>query len=344
VSEFLKTALDALLGGRDLAEEDAATVMRELAEESCPGPLAAAVLIALRAKGETATEIRGLSGAMRELAIAPGFPPDREALDMVGTGGDDSGSFNISTGAALLSAACGIPVIKHGNRAVSSASGSADVLEELGLRLPLDPAAAGHCLESTGFTFLFAPFYHPAMKTVAGVRRAMGVRTVFNILGPLTNPAVPPYQMIGAYSPDVAALMADALAGMPIKRAFVIHGEPGWDEATPVGSFLLFDVQDGQVTRTTRDPAEWGMERCTPEALAGGDAAMNARCLRDVFAGSDHGPHRDALVLGAALALELTGRVDGPGEAVAVVNEALDTGAASRVLAGLEEIGHASVA
>ena len=155
----------------------------------------------------------------------------------MGTGGDGSGSLNLSTGAALLAAACGLPVVKHGNRSVSSKSGSADVLEALGVTLPADPAAARALLDATNFTFLFAPNFHPAMKAIAPVRRALGVRTVFNILGPLTNPAAPPFAMIGAFDLPTARLLADTLAGMPIQRCFVVHGEPGWDEATPVGPF-----------------------------------------------------------------------------------------------------------
>jgi anthranilate phosphoribosyltransferase len=332
VSEILRSALDAVLNGRDLNCEEASQVMVELANPECPVALAGAMLAAMRAKGETAEEIRGLADAMRRLAKSPALAMGPGYTDIVGTGGDGSGSLNISTGAALLAAACGVPVVKHGNRAVSSASGSADVLECLGLDLPLDEKAAADCLAATGFTFLFAPFYHPAMKTLAGVRRSLGVRTVFNILGPLSNPAAPPYNLIGAYSPEVAELMADALAGMEIRRAFVIHGDPGWDEATPVGPFLLFDVRDGKVVRSQRDPEEWGLPRCTPESLAGGDSIFNAARLREVFSGLDKGPHHDALVLGAALTLELTGRCTTPLEAVASVRQAIDDGSAQKLL------------
>ena len=176
---------------------------------------------------EFADELRGFASAMRELARRPAVDPalQARAIDIVGTGGDASGSVNISTGTALLVAACGLPVIKHGNRSISSRSGSADVLEQLGLPLPLDETRAGACLTATGFTFLFAPHYHPAMKEIAPVRRALGVRTVFNLLGPLTNPAEPPFGLIGAYSHDAARLMAETLAGMPIQRVFVVHGE-----------------------------------------------------------------------------------------------------------------------
>ena len=217
----------------------------------------------------------------------------------MGTGGDGSGSLNLSTGAALVAAAAGVPIVKHGNRSVSSKSGSADVLEALGIRLPQTPAAARRrCSTRRSFTFLFAPNFHPAMKAIAPVRRALGIRTVFNLLGPLTNPAAPPFGLIGAFDLPTARLLADALAGMPIQRAFVVHGEPGWDEATPVGPFVVFDVRPGFVRRERRDPAHYGIPRCTAADLAGGDAATNARAIEAVLLGQDRGPHRDALRAG----------------------------------------------
>ncbi len=227
---------------------------------------------------------------------------------MVGTGGDGSGSLNLSTGAALLTAACGQPVVKHGNGSVSSRCGSADVLREIGLEVPLDERAAGRCLAATGFTFLFAPHYHPAMRALAPVRRSLGVRTVFNLLGPLTNPAAPPFLVVGAYSEPAARLIAETLAGMSIERAFVVHGAPGWDEATPVGPFVLFDVRREPGGATGAGPGRRSASRtCSPEDLIGGDAPENARRLKEALSGS-RGPDRNALVLGAALALEVTGR------------------------------------
>jgi anthranilate phosphoribosyltransferase len=233
----------------------------------------------------------------------------------------------------------GLRVIKHGNRSVSSRSGSADLLEALGLPMPLDEKAAGDCLAATGFTFLFAPHYHPAMKEVAPVRRALGVRTVFNLLGPLTNPAEPPFGLIGAYSNEAAKLMADTLAGMPIQRVFVIHGDPGWDEATPVGPFELYDVQPGKVTREVRDPLDLGIQRCTAADLAGGDAEHNAAGLRAVFEGRDKGPHCDAIVLNAALALEVTGAVPTAGAGVIAALEAIRHGDGLRLLKRLAAFG-----
>jgi len=336
---LLNEVLELLLAGTDLDESLAASTMEALAAADCPPALAGAVLTALRMKGETAREIRGFAGAMRALARRPQDTHVEGMADIVGTGGDASGSLNLSTGAALLAAACGVPVMKHGNRSVSSKSGSADVLESLGMTLPLDEQAASRCLTETGFSFLFAPYYHPAMKSLAAVRRDMGVRTVFNILGPLTNPASPPFGLIGAFSPEMAELMAQSLAGTDIRRVFVVHGDPGWDEATPVGPFLLFDVTAGKVERTVRDPLEWGLPRCDPSALRGGDAAHNAERIRAVFEGREHGAHRDALVLGAALALELTDRAGSTTEAVMTASAALDDGAAADILERLRGFG-----
>ncbi len=216
---------------------------------------------------------------MRALARKPRLPAPLRAVDIVGTGGDASGSLNLSTGAALLAAAAGVPVVKHGNRSVSSRAGSADVLEALGLPVPLDEQRAGDCFAATGFTFLFAPHYHPAMKKIAPVRAALGVRTVFNILGPLTNPAAPPFHVIGAFDLPTAGLMAETLAGMAVERAFVVHGAAGWDEPTPIGPFDLYDVRAGAVRHERREAGDYGLATCAAGELAGGDAVHNAgRC------------------------------------------------------------------
>jgi anthranilate phosphoribosyltransferase len=341
----LTALLEKLLARVDLEEDEAGQLMVALTREDLPPALAAALLVALRAKGETAAEVRGFARAMRGLARKPAVPADAPTLDIVGTGGDGSGSLNLSTGASLLAAACGIPVVKHGNRSVSSRSGSADVLEALGMRLPADAAEAGACLAATGYTFLFAPYFHPAMKAVAPVRKAMGVRTVFNLLGPLTNPAAPPYLLLGAFSPAAARLMAEALAGFEgLERAFVVHGSPGWDEATPVGPFVLYEVRGEEVSETTRDPAEWGLARCTADDLAGGDAAVNAARLRAALEGEDTGPHLDALLLGTALALELTGRADSPAMAVGMARAAVEDGRARAQLEALARHGREGAA
>jgi anthranilate phosphoribosyltransferase len=326
--------LERLLERHDLSQIEAEELLRRLTERETPPAMAGALLAAMRSKGVVADEVRGFAQAMRRLARRPQLPAGLGAIDIVGTGGDASGSLNISTGTALLTAACGVPVVKHGNRSISSRAGSADVLEALGLKLPLDERAAGRCLAACGFTFLFAPHYHPATGAVAPVRAALGVRTIFNILGPLTNPAEPPYQLIGAFSLEVASLMAETLAGMPIERAFVVHGAEGWDEPTPIGPFTVFDVRPGSVRREVRTPEDYGLARCDARALAGGDAQHNARALRAVLAGEDRGPHRDCLLLGGALALEVAGRAEPP-EALERAAQAIDSGAAARVLEAL---------
>jgi anthranilate phosphoribosyltransferase len=260
------------------------------------------------------------------------LPDGSPLIDMVGTGGDSSGSFNLSTGASLLVAATGVRVAKHGATSITSRSGAADVLQAIGLPIPLDEVASGKCLAATNFTFFFAPHYHPAMKAIGPIRKALGVRTVFNMLGPLTNPAEPPYHLIGAFSLEAAALIAETLAGMKIERAFVIHGAEGWDEPTPIGPFECFDVHGGKVVRRTRDASEFGLPRCSAAELRGGDAAYNATHLRNVLEGRDHGPHRDALILGAALALELSGNAATPKEAAETAVAAIDSGAAKHTL------------
>lgn len=331
--------LDKVLDRRDLSEAEAQELLGILMNAETAPAMSGAVLAALRSKGVVADELRGFALTMRSLARRPEIPADTRAIDIVGTGGDSSGSVNISTGTALLVAACGLPVIKHGNRSVSSRAGAADVLEHLGLKIPMDERAAGACFAATKFAFLFAPYYHPAMKAVAPVRAALGVRTVFNILGPLANPQQPPLHVIGAYNRDVAQLMANTLAGLNIERTFVIHGSNGWDEPTPIGDFLLFDVRPGSVRVETRNPAEFGFRPCIARDLAGGDAAHNARALRAVLVGEDRGAHRDCLLLGAALALECAGLAGDLREGAAVAARAIDTGAAAQLLRSLATFG-----
>ena len=330
-----REALDALLERRDLSEEAAYELMVSLTDPSMAPAMTGALLAALRIKGATSSEVRGFARAMRSLARRPGIAEGEPVADVVGTGGDGSQSLNLSTGAALLAAACGVRIAKHGNRSVSSRCGSADVLEALGLPLPLDEHAAGACLERNGFTFLFAPHYHPAMKAIAPVRAALGVRTIFNLLGPLSNPAQAPYALIGAFSLDVARLMADTLAGMPIARMFVVCGDTGWDEPTPAAPFTLFDVRPGSVTPSRRIAADFGLPTCPADVLVGGDAAHNARRLEAVLRGAERGGHRDALVMGAALVCEVTGLAASGFEGARIAEAAIDDGRAARILDGI---------
>jgi anthranilate phosphoribosyltransferase len=334
--------LEHLLAGRDLTEDQAAGLVGDLVGPELPSAMAGALLAALRCKGVTSDEVRGFAGAMRARARNPGLPDAPDAIDIVGTGGDGSGSLNLSTGAALLVAACGLPVIKHGNRSISSRSGSADFIEQLGLPLPLDEGQAARCYAATGFTFLFAPYFHPAMKSLAPIRSSLGIRTVFNLLGPLTNPASPKYQLIGAYDAPTAELMAQALLGRT-ERAWVIHGAAGWDEATPIGPFVAFDVWHGEIRRHDIDPREFGLVSCEAADLKGGDAAANLAALIEVFAGRDRGAHRAALVLQAGLALYIAGRAASIGAGIERAGVVLDNGRALEWLRQLQAFAAGSI-
>ena len=322
----IRNALNRLLEGGGLDESGAEAAMRELAGGEAPPALAGALLAALRLKGESAAELRGFARAMRDLAIRPELPSGAPVADVVGTGGDGSGSINLSTGAGLLAASCGVRIAKHGNRAVSSKTGSADVLDALGIPWPNTAADVTRSLEAHGFAFMFAPYFHPAMKSIAPIRAALGVRTVFNLLGPLANPARPPCMLVGAFSRNAAALMADTLSGLEIERCFVVHGEPGWDEPTPVGPFLLLDVRPGSVRSETRDPADLGIPRCEPADLAGGDRDYNAATLLDALRGRGSQALNDALALQAGLVLELTGTAPTAVEGLEMARDALRDG------------------
>ena len=334
--------LENLLHGTDLTEQQAEDLLHELTGGDIDPAVAGAILAALRAKGETPEEVRGFARAMRGLATDPQVDVTG-AVDVVGTGGDRSGSLNLSTGSAIVAAAAGVPVVKHGNRSMTSVSGSADVLEALGLPVPMDEDQVRRLFAATGFTFLFAPYFHPAMAAVGGVRRALAVRTVFNILGPLTNPAAPPNMVIGAFDPSAARLMAGALSGLDIDRAFVVHGAGGWDEPSSLGEFILFDVRPGRIEESFRDPVDVGMPGCEMGDLAGGSPDHNARRLLDVLEG-EHGPHRDSVVLGASLALEVSGRANGADEAVAMAGAAIDDGRALGLVKALEQFGESEAA
>lgn len=339
MSQVGREMLEALLDKQVLAESAAYDLLIALTDPAMAPAMAGAILSALRVRGVTAGEVRGFARAMRSLARKPEIAAGTPMADVVGTGGDGSQSLNLSTGAALLAAASGIRIAKHGNRSVSSRCGSADVLEALGLVLPRDEAAAIQCLDRTGFTFLFAPHYHPAMKAVAPVRAALGVRTVFNLLGPLTNPAGVAHAVIGAWSLDVARLMAETLSGMEIARMFVVHGDGGWDEPTPAAPFTLFDVRPGIVRQEKRSAADFGLPVSPQQDLRGGDADYNARRLAAVLRNEENGAHRDALIMGAALVAEVTGQVDDPVSGAALAADAIDDGRAARLLASVIQWG-----
>jgi len=332
------TLLEKLVRGDNLFEEEAGELLETLTDARTDPALIGALLAALRAKGPVPEEVRGMASAMVRLAKRTTLPGGRPTVDLVGTGGDGSGSLDLTTGSALLAAACGLQVAKHGHRSASGQTGEADVLEVLGYSAPETPEAAVRAIGEHGFVFLYAPYFHPALRIVAPIRKALGIRTVFNILGPLTNPASPGYYVIGASSPATARLIAEALSGMPVDRAFVVHGEPGWDKATPCGPFLLYDVRGGEALEEQRDPRDYGMQRCDPQDLAGGNPQYNASALLDAFAGGTS-IHSDALALGAGLALEVTGEVPNLDDGIERARSALEDGSAADLVRRLSRQG-----
>jgi anthranilate phosphoribosyltransferase len=327
---MIQQALSRLLDGHDLTRAEARGVMDEVMAGEATSAQIAGFLVALRAKGETAEEIAGCAEAMREHALAV-RPARDDLVDTAGTGGDGAGTLNISTAAALVAAAAGAAVAKHGNRAVSSASGSADVLEALGFELELPPERIARSIDELGFGFLFAPAHHPAMKHAAPVRRELATRTVFNVLGPLTNPAGARAQVVGVFAPELVRTIAEVLAQLGAQRAFVVHGAYGIDELSPAGPNLVCEVVDGAVQERTIDPLELGVARCGPDALLGGAPEHNAERIRAVFSGEDGGA-RDAILLNAAGAIAAAGHAVDLREGLEAAREAVDSGAATERL------------
>ena len=329
----MQDTLARLLDGHDLSRAEAREAMDSIMTGEASPALIGGFLVALRLKGETADEIAGCAEAMREHVLS--VKPQREDLvDTAGTGGDGGRTFNISTAAALVAAAAGAGVAKHGNRAVSSASGSADVLEALGFALDLPPERIADSIDELGFGFLFAPTHHPAMKHAAPVRKELAARTVFNVLGPLTNPAGARAQVVGVYSPDLVRTIAEVLASLGARRAFVVHGAAGIDELSPAGPNLVCEVVDGGVKEREIDPLELGVPRCAPEELRGGSPDENAEAIREVFAGANGG-RRDAILLNAAGAIAAGGHAEDLREGLEVAREAVDSGAAGERLEAL---------
>jgi anthranilate phosphoribosyltransferase len=327
----IQTAITRLLDGKQLARAEARAVMDEIMlGEATPAQIGG-FLVALRAKGETPDEIAGCAEAMRAHVLA--VTPKREDLvDTAGTGGDGAHTINISTAAALVAAAAGAAVAKHGNRAVSSACGSADVLEALGFSLDLDPERISRSIDELGFGFLFAPQHHPAMRHAAPVRVELATRTVFNILGPLTNPAGARAQVVGVYSPPLVRTIAEVLARLGAKRAFVVHGAGGIDELSPAGTNLVAEVAEGAVHERELDPeAELNVPRCGIAELKGGSPAENARAIRDVFNGANGG-RRNAILLNAAGAIAAGGHAADLREGLELARGAIDSGAAAERL------------
>lgn len=315
--------------GMNLSADQAARAFQIIMNGGATPAQIAALLVALRMKGETVPEITGAALAMRAKAARFNAPPG--TLDTCGTGGDGTGSLNISTAVAFVLAACGVPVAKHGGRAVSSKSGSADVMEALGVKIDAGAAVMERTLRELHICFLFAPLYHKAMRHVAPVRQELGMRTLFNLVGPLSNPAQPHYQLLGVYAPELVVPMAQVLGALGAKAALVVHGADGVDEASLSGPTVAAQLKDGAVTQREITPEEAGLKRAPLEALAGGDAQHNARALQSLLLGQ-RGAYRDAVLLNSACALMVAEKADSLQEGVALASEALDEGRAHAVL------------
>ncbi|MGQ9476808.1 MAG: anthranilate phosphoribosyltransferase [Actinomycetota bacterium] len=328
---MLSEVLVRVTEGETLDRETAHRVMSLIMRGEATDAQIASLLTALRMRGETPEEIAGFAQAMRDAAmnIRPTVSP---LVDTCGTGGDGRGTFNISTAAAFIAAGAGVYVAKHGNRGVSSACGSADVLEALGVNIEADPEKIRACIEEVGIGFLFAPRFHPAMRHVMRARKEMGIPTAFNLLGPLTNPAGAQFQLLGVGRREKAPLIAGALAGMGVRKALVVHGEDGLDEISTASPTLVWEVEDGKIRESRIDPGELGLPPADPGALRGGSAKENARIIREDVLSGKPGPRRDVAVLNAAAVLYAAGKAADLREGMALAEEAVDSGRAMRKL------------
>ena len=336
---MIQEALVRLLDGHDLDRDQARAVMDEIMAGDATQAQIGGFLVALRMKGETPDEIAGFAEGIRARGISVA-PKRADLVDTAGTGGDGRATINISTAAALVAAAAGAGVAKHGNRAVSSASGSADVLEALGFDLAPPPERIAQSIDELGFGFLFAPAHHPGFRHAAPVRKELGLRTIFNVLGPLTNPAGARAQIVGVYDPALVRTIAEVLARLGARRAFVVHGASGVDELSPAGPNLVCEVVDGQVHERTIDPLELGVARCKPDELRGGSPAENAGVIRSVFSGEEQGAKRDAILLNAAGAIAAGGHAEHLREGLEMARRTVDSGAAAERLDALAAFSH----
>ncbi len=328
---MISRAIEQAVSGRDLSPGEVESAMDAILAGEASSAQIAAFIVALRMKGESASEIAAAARALRRRCDA--IEPDVAGplLDTCGTGGDGLHTFNISTAAAIVAAACGVSVAKHGNRAVSSKAGSADVLEALGVRFDVEPAHAQRCIETVGIGFLYAPSHHAAMRHAAPVRRELGIRTIFNLLGPLSNPASATHQVVGVYDPARVEQLAEALGALGSTAAWVVHGEGGLDEVSPSGRTRVAQLAGGVVTTFEVTPGDFGVQEVSLEALRGGDAQRNAEIITKVLEGDD-GPPRAAVVLNAAAALCVSGLCEDRRDAAARAARAIDSGEAKRKL------------
>lgn len=326
---MIREAISLIVQNINLSEAEMAECMKEIMEGKATDAQVGSFLTALRIKGETIEEITAAAKIMREKATTINAPEG--VIDTCGTGGDMSHTFNISTATAIVVASIGIPVAKHGNRSVSSRSGSADVLEALGMKIDLPPDKVERCLKETGFGFLFAPLFHPAMKYAIGPRREIGIRTVFNILGPLSNPAGAKRQVLGVFADRLTEPLAQVLGNLGAEDVMVVHGEDGLDEITISNGTRISRFKDGKVDTFYVTPEDFGLERADVKELVGGDKDDNARILLQILRG-EKGPKRDIVLINSAAALAVAGRVENFKEAVAIAAEAIDSGKAMKKL------------
>lgn len=339
---MFSTLIEKLGRREDLTQDEASEAMRLVMRgEAAPAQIAG-LLIGLSMKGERPSELVGLARTMRAEALKLASSPG-EVFDTCGTGGDRSGTFNISTAAAIVLAACGVKVAKHGNRSVSSKCGSADVLEALGVNVAASPAVVEKCLNQVGTAFFFAPTFHPAMKHAAQARRDLGVRTAFNLLGPLTNPAGPKRQIVGVPRPELTELLARALLLLGAERAWVVHGADGLDELSTSGYTKVSECRNGTVQTFYVHPSEYGLPKASIDALRGGDAPVNAAIVRDVLAGRP-GPPRDIVLLNAGAALLVAGRVTTVKDGIKQAAAAIDSGRSRAVLDQLIAVSQSGAA
>jgi len=332
----INKTLEKVVDGHAVDREEARAAMAAIMSGECTPAQIGAFLVALRMRGETVEQITGFATAMRENCVRINTKHE-DVVDTCGTGGDALDTFNISTAAALVAAAAGVPVAKHGNRSVSSRCGSADVLAELGVRIDLEPAEVEQCLDELGIGFLFAPSLHPAMKHAIGPRRELGLRTVFNILGPLTNPAGAKRQLLGVFAPELTEVLASTLGDLGSTHALVVHGMAGLDELSTLGTTRVSELRDGEVVTYEVEAEQFGIELAQSGDLAGGDPAESAEMLLGAISG-DEGPRRDIVLLNAGAAIYVGGKAATIEEGIGLAQEAVDSGAARQQLDALRDM------
>ena len=327
----MKEILSKLVAGNDLTKEEAMKAQKMILSGEATQSQIACFLTALRMKGETLDEITGLAMVLRDKANTIS-PKVDNYVDFVGTGGDCTYSFNISTTSAFVVAAAGVPVAKHGNRSISSKSGAGDVLEALGVNISADPDVVEKCVEEVGIGFMFAPHFNPAMKYVGPVRKEMGIRTVFNILGPLSNPSRAKAMVVGVYSPSLTEVIAGTMANLDVKRGFVVSGEDNMDEFTLTGPSTVSEIKDGKVETYEITPEQFGLKRCKIEDLQGGDGTVNAQITKDILSGKERGAKREIVLLNAGAALYIGGKAESIEEGIRIAGETIDSGKAMETL------------